>query len=83
MLKILRTGYAFRQYVFFRCKNAVANERGEVSIIAMVVLIAIAVLLAVVFRNAIEALLRNLFEGIFRNVDDATKEMEDVHNNGN
>ena len=49
-----------------RCnlKNFLTDEEGAVDIVAVVVLIGIAVLLAVVFRNQIQDLLNNLFESI-------------------
>lgn len=53
-------------YFMIRCnlKNFLTDEEGAVDIVAVVVLIGIAVLLAVVFRNQIQDLLNNLFESI-------------------
>ena len=48
-----------------------SNERGEVNIVAIVVLIGIAVLLAIIFRGAIENLLKSLFGTIENNATNA------------
>ena len=40
------------------------EEKGEVNIVTMVVLIGIAVLLAIVFKDAIKGLIEDLLEGI-------------------
>lgn len=48
-----------------------SKENGEVNIVAIVVLIGIAVLLAIVFRGAIENLLKSLFETIENNAANA------------
>lgn len=47
------------------------DEEGAVDIVAVVVLIGIAVVLAVLFRNQIEGLLNNLFESINQNATSA------------
>ena len=47
-----------------RMHKFVADESGEVNIVAIVVLIGIAVLLAVIFRGQIENLLNTLFNRI-------------------
>ena len=44
--------------------NFITDEKGDVNIVSIVVLIGIAVLLAVIFRERIEALLDNLFNTI-------------------
>lgn len=49
------------------------KENGEVNIIAMVILIAIAVLLAVLFRKQIGNLINNLFKSINDNVGKVTE----------
>lgn len=48
-----------------------SDEKGEVNIVAIVVLIGIAVLLALVFKRQIEALLDTLFKTITKNADKA------------
>lgn len=53
--------------------NLLHNEKGEVNIVAIVVLIGIAVILAVIFRGFIINLLNKLFGGIENNADNAMK----------
>ena len=48
-----------------------SKESGEVNIVAIVVLIGIAVLLAIIFRGAIENLLKSLFGTIENNATNA------------
>ncbi len=50
------------------------DERGEVNIVAMVVLMGIAVILAVVFKDKVEGLLDKLFEAL---ESEATKAIQD------
>ena len=47
------------------------DENGDVNIVSMVVLIGIAVLLAIVFRDAIKSLITNLLATISNNATDA------------
>ena len=47
------------------------DEDGDVNIVSMVVLIGIAVLLAIVFRDAIKNLITNLLDTITQNAPDA------------
>lgn len=47
------------------------DEDGDVNIVSMVVLIGIAVLLAIVFRDAIKTLITNLLDTISKNATDA------------
>lgn len=47
------------------------NEKGEVSIVAMVVLIGIAVVLAIVFRDAISNLIKTMLNTITNNAKNA------------
>lgn len=48
-----------------------SDEKGEVNIVAIVVLIGIAVLLALTFKKQIEGLLETLFGTITENANDA------------
>lgn len=48
------------------------DEQGDVNIVSMVVLIAIAVILAILFRNQIEAILKGLFQNIQSSINEAT-----------
>ena len=50
------------------------EERGDVDIVAIVVLIGIAVLLAVVFKNQVANLINKLFENIMRNAKNVTSD---------
>lgn len=50
------------------------EERGAVDIVAIVVLIGIAVLLAVVFKNQVANLINKLFENIMRNAKNVTSD---------
>ena len=47
-----------------KVKKFITKENGDVNIVSIVVLIGIAVLLAVVFKDRIGELLRNLFDSI-------------------
>ncbi|MFR2113836.1 MAG: Flp1 family type IVb pilin [[Ruminococcus] lactaris] len=52
-------------------KDFFYNEEGDVNIVSMVVLIGIAVLLAVIFKNNIKDLLDVLFKAISGNAEKA------------
>lgn len=54
----------------------VEEERGDVNIVSIVVLIGIAVVLAVVFRNAIEGLLDTMLDSIQGNALEAIADSE-------
>lgn len=56
-----------------RLKEIFTDEKGEVNIVAIVVLIGIAVVLAIVFRKAIGKLLNTLFGTITENAENAIK----------
>ena len=51
------------------------KENGDVNVVSIVVLIGIALVLAVFFRNEIEKIIKKLFQGITGNVDKATADM--------
>ena len=55
----------------FKLKKLFTDEKGEVNIVAIVVLIGIAVLLALIFKDQIIALLERLFGTISENANDA------------
>ena len=67
----------FMQQAFLAAKMKVHSfmtiENGEVNIIAMVILIAIAVLLAVLFRKQIGKIISDLFKAINDNVGAVTE----------
>lgn len=52
-------------------QNFLKEERGAVDIVAIVVLIGIAVLLAVLFKDQVTGLLNSLFETINKNATNA------------
>ncbi len=54
-----------------KIRNFFSDEKGEVNIVAIVVLIGIAVLLALIFKDQIEGLLETLFGTITENANDA------------
>lgn len=56
MMALLNLKFAARK--FFK------NERGEVNVVAIVVLIAVAVVLALLFKNEIARLIRSLIQQI-------------------
>ncbi|MDR2357707.1 MAG: flagellin-like protein [Oscillospiraceae bacterium] len=58
-----------------RLRDFVTREEGEVNIVAIVVLIGIALVLAVLFRNQIKDLLDKLFKSINANADSAVSAM--------
>lgn len=54
-----------------RAEEFFTNEDGDTNIVSMVVLIGIAVLLAIVFKDAIAELIQNLLDAITGNATDA------------
>lgn len=69
--------YMMLSYLGMKGKGALArfrnDERGEVNIVAIVVLIGIAVLLAIVFKDNIIKLLNSLFITINNSANNAIK----------
>ena len=57
----------------FKIASKFGDEKGEVNIVATVVLIGIAVILAIIFKDSVIALLKALFSTI---TDKATKAVE-------
>lgn len=57
--------------VKYKLHAFLTDENGDVNIVSMVVLIGIAVLLAIVFRDAIKTLITNLLATISGNATDA------------
>ena len=58
-------------FAMFKLKKLFTDEKGEVNIVAIVVLIGIAVLLALIFKDQIQQLLETLFGTITKNANDA------------
>lgn len=54
-----------------RAEEFFTNEDGDTNIVSMVVLIGIAVLLAIVFKDAIAELIQDLLDAISGNASDA------------
>ena len=54
----------FLQKAKMAAQKALKDERGDVNVVAIVVLIAVAVMLALLFKNQIEQLITNLIGGI-------------------
>lgn len=54
-------------------KNRIADQKGEVNVVAIVVLIGIAVFLAIIFKGRIQQLLGNLFDSIDNSAKNAIK----------
>ena len=55
----------------FKLRDLFSDEKGEVNIVAIDVLIRIAVLLALIFKEQIENLLETLFQTITQNANEA------------
>lgn len=55
----------------YKLRKLFSDEKGEVNIVAIVVLIGIAVLLALIFKDQIQKLLETLFGTITKNANDA------------
>lgn len=62
---------AFALMAKMKLRELLTDEKGEVNIVAIVVLIGIAVLLALIFKEEIEKLLRSLFGTINENAQNA------------
>ena len=61
----------FGTWAKMKLRKFFSDEKGEVNIVAIVVLIGIAVLLALIFKDQIEGLLKTLFGTITKNANDA------------
>ena len=57
-----------------KLQKFIRNERGDVNIVSIVVLIGVAVLLAIVFKDAIGGLLKNLLKQIDKNATGVVNE---------
>ena len=54
-------------YMNAKFKKFIKDERGDVNIVSIVVLIGVAVLLAIIFKDAIADLLKSLLDSIKKN----------------
>lgn len=68
---ILQNMMVLARLAKYRVRQAFFDERGEVNIVAIVVLIGIAVLLALIFKDQIVNLLETLFGTITDNANNA------------
>ena len=68
MINMLRNMAMFME---MKCRSFLSDESGEVNVVAIVVLIGVAVLLAIIFRDAIGDLLNTLFGTIRDNAEGA------------
>lgn len=59
------------QYRKMKLRDLFTDEKGEVNIVAIVILIGIAVILALIFKDQIKALLETLFGTITKKATDA------------
>lgn len=62
---------SFAAITRLKLRKFISKENGEVNIVAIVVLIGVAVLLAIIFKDAIGSLLTTLFETINKNAKSA------------
>lgn len=68
---MLKSVKMFGSYAKMKLRQLFSDEKGEVNIVAIVVLIGIAVLLTVIFKDQIIALLESLFGTITDNATSA------------
>lgn len=54
-----------------KVSNFMSDERGDVNVVSIVVLIGIAIILAVVFKDGIKKILNNLIKAIGKNANSA------------
>lgn len=68
---MLQSMMMFGSIAKMKLRKLFSDEKGEVNIVAIVVLIGIAVLLALIFKTQIERLLENLFGTITKSAQNA------------
>lgn len=68
---MLQSMMMFGSVAKMKLRKLFSDEKGEVNIVAIVVLIGIAVLLALIFKDQIVSLLETLFGTITKNANDA------------
>lgn len=68
---MLQSMMMFGSIAKMKLRKLFSDEKGEVNIVAIVVLIGIAVLLALIFKEQIELLLENLFDTITNSAQNA------------
>lgn len=66
----------------FKLKSFFSDEKGEVNIVAIVILIGIAVILALIFKDGISKLLQSLLSTITKNATNAVNSGSSVSGAG-
>ena len=64
----------YKNLIGAKVRNFVRNERGDVNIVSIVVLIGVAVILAILFKDAIGDLLTSLLQTIQGNASGTAKD---------
>jgi len=54
-----------------KVRSLMTNERGDVNVVAIVVLIGVAVVLAIIFKDAVKGIITSLLDAIKGNAEDA------------
>lgn len=68
---MLQNLFGLKAWAKSKMNQIIRDERGEVNIVAIVILIGIAVVLAIVFKDAISTLINNLLNQISGNANNA------------
>ncbi len=71
MSKLMNRIYFKGLSVLEKAKATMKDERGDTNIIAIIIILAIVIALAVIFRNQIMALFNKIWNSLFSNVDNA------------
>ena len=69
MSKIMNKIYFKGLSAIAKGKEALKNERGEATIIAIIIILAIVIALAIIFRSQIKSLFDKIWNSLFSNVD--------------
>lgn len=56
-------------FVKDKAKSLLTNERGEANIIAIILVLAIVIALAIIFKNQLSSLFNRIWSSLFGNVD--------------
>lgn len=56
-----------------KVRESLSEERGDTNIVAIVLILAVVIALAIIFRTRITALLNNLFDSVDKQATDAVK----------
>ena len=69
MTKLAKKIYAKGLHVKKKLSELLKNESGEANIIAIILVLAIVIALAIIFRNQLTALFNKIWNSLFSNVD--------------